>query len=67
MQILELPPEQPNFLLVVFLAAVAGAIILVLGYLFVSFEADHLNFHPRPQHLTSQLILPTHTNRSKLT
>ena len=58
MEIEQLPPKQPNFLLVVLLAAAALLVLFILAYLFVDFDGGHLTFHHHRAHATSQLILP---------
>jgi hypothetical protein len=58
MEIEQLPPKQPNFLLVVLLAAAALLVLFILAYLFVDFDGRHLTFHHHRAHPTSQLILP---------
>jgi hypothetical protein len=67
MEIEQLPPKQPNFLLVVILFGVTLLVVFVLAYLFVSFDGKHLTFHHHHAHPTSQLILPTHAGPSVLT
>jgi hypothetical protein len=58
MEIEQLPPKQPNFLLIVALSALALVVIFILAYLFVRFDGRHLTFHHHPAHPTSQLLLP---------
>jgi hypothetical protein len=58
MEIEQLPPKQPNFLLVVLLAAAALLVLFILAYLFVDFDGRHLTFHHHRAHPTSQLVLP---------
>jgi hypothetical protein len=58
MDIEQLPPKQPNFLLIVGLFCVTILVIFVLAYLFVDFDGKHLTFHHRHVHPTSQLVMP---------
>jgi hypothetical protein len=67
MEIEQLPPKQPNFLLVVILFGVTLLVIFVLAWLFVSFDGKHLTFRHHRAHPTSQLILPIHARLSVLT
>jgi hypothetical protein len=59
MEIEQLPPKQPNFLLVVLLSAAVLLVIFILAYLFIHFDGGHLTFHHHRAHPTSQLVLPT--------
>jgi hypothetical protein len=59
MQLEQLPPNKPNFLLVVLLSGAALIVIFLLAYLFVNFDGKHLTFRHHPAHPTSQLVLPT--------
>jgi hypothetical protein len=67
MEIEQLPPKQPSFLLVVILFCVTLLVVFVLAVLFVRFDGKHLTFQHHHAHPTSQLILPTHTGPSVLT
>jgi hypothetical protein len=66
MEIEQLPPKQPNFLLIVILFCVTLLVVLVLAYLFVSFDGKHLTFGRHHAHPTSQLVLPVHSAPSTL-
>ena len=61
MEIEQLPPKQPNFLLVVILFCVTLLVVFVLACLFVRFDGKHLTFRHRLAHPTSQLVLPAST------
>ncbi len=56
MEIEQLPPKKPNFLLVVALSAVALVVLFILAYLFVDFDGRHLTFrhHQRAPHLAAR-------------
>jgi len=66
MEIEQLPPKQPNFLLIVILFGLSILVIFVLAYFFVSFDGKHLTFRHHPAHPTSQLILPLHSSPTTL-
>jgi hypothetical protein len=67
MEIEQLPPKQPNFLLIVILFGVTLLVVFVLAYYFISFDGKHLTFHHHHAQPTSQLVLPIHTAPSTLT
>lgn len=58
MEIEQLPPKQPNFLLVVILFCVTLLVVFVLAYYFIDFDGKHLTFRHHPAHPTSQRVLP---------
>ncbi len=58
MEIEQLPPKQPNFLLVVLLFGGALIVIFILALFFLRFDGKHLTFRHRQAHPTSQLVLP---------
>jgi hypothetical protein len=58
MEIEQLPPKQPNFLLVVILFGAALIVIFILAILFIGFDGNHLTFRHHRAHPTSQLVLP---------
>ena len=59
MEIEQLPPKQPNFLLVVLLSGAVLVVLFILAYLFVDFNGHHLTFRHHQAHPTSQLVLPS--------
>ena len=59
MDIEQLPPNKPNFLLILILFGVAILVIFVVAYFFVDFDGKHLTFRHHSAHPTSQLIVPT--------
>ena len=63
MEIEQIKPNKPNFLLIVILFFVTILVVFVLAYFFVDFEGGHLNFRHHTQHPTSQLALPAAANR----
>ena len=63
MEIEQIKPNKPNFLLIVILFCVTILVVFVLAYFFVDFEGGHLNFRHHTQHPTSQLALPAAPNR----
>jgi len=65
MEIEQLPPHQPNFLLVVILSGVALIVIFILAILFIGFDGKHLTFRHHRAHPTSQLVLPTSIHSHK--
>jgi len=66
MELEQLPPNKPNFLLILILFGVAILAIFILAYLFVDFDGKHLTFRHHPAHPTSQLIQPAPLASSKL-
>ncbi len=58
MDIEQLPPNQPNFLLVVILFGAALVVIFLLAIFFVHFDGKHLTFRHHHANPTSQLVLP---------
>ncbi len=62
MDIEQLPPNQPNFLLVVILSGVALVVIFILAIVFVHFDGKHLTFRHHHANPTSQLVLPMPSN-----
>lgn len=66
MEIEQLPPKQPNFLLIAVLFCVSLIVIFVLAYFFVSFNGKHLSFSHHSAHPTSQLVLPFHASPTTL-
>jgi hypothetical protein len=57
MEIEQVKPNKPNFLLIVILFCVTILVFFVLAYLFLDFEGGHLTFRHHTQHPTSQLVL----------
>jgi hypothetical protein len=66
MEIEQLPPKKPNFLLIVVLSSVALVLLFILAYLFVDFDGRHLTFRHHQAHPTSQLVLPNSPTPSQL-
>jgi hypothetical protein len=58
MEIEQLPPNKPNFLLILALFGATILVIFVLAYFFVDFDGGHLSFRHHGKHPTSQLVLP---------
>jgi hypothetical protein len=58
MEIEQLPPNKPNFLLILILFGVAILVIFVVAYFFVDFDGKHLTFRHHSAHPTSQFIVP---------
>jgi hypothetical protein len=58
MEIEQLPPHKPNFLLILILFGVAILVIFVVAYFFVDFDGKHLTFRHHSAHPTSHLIVP---------
>ena len=61
MEIEQISPKKPNFLLVLVLFCVSLLVIFVLAYLFLSFDGKHLTMRHHSAHPTSRLILPLHS------
>lgn len=59
MEIEQLPPNQPNFGLVVTLAGITLLAVLVLALVFVRVDGGHLTFRHHQAHPTSELLLPS--------
>ena len=59
MEIEQLNPKRPNFLLIVILFAATILVLFVLALLFLSFDGKHLVFRHHGAHPTSQLVLPS--------
>ncbi len=62
MEIEQLPPKQPNFLLILILFCASLLVLFVLAYFFISFDGKHLIFRHHSAHPTSQLVLPFHSS-----
>ena len=58
MELEQLPPNKPNFLLILILFGVSILVIFVVAYFFVDFDGKHLTFRHHSAHPTSQLIVP---------
>jgi hypothetical protein len=61
MNVEQLPPNKPNFLLILTLFGVTIIVIFVLAWFFLRGDANHLGLRHHPRHPTSQLVLP-HTS-----
>jgi hypothetical protein len=61
MEIEQLPPNRPNFPLVVLLAVGVLFVFFVLAYLFVDFEGHHIHIRRHMANPNAQLILPSST------
>ena len=59
MNVEQLPPNRPNFLLILVLFAVSIILIFVLAWFFIRGNANHLGFRHHSAHPTSQLVLPS--------
>jgi flagellar basal body-associated protein FliL len=66
MEIEQLPPKKPNFLLIVILFCVTLIVVFVIAYFFIAFNGKHLTFHRHTAHHTSQLVLPLHSSPTTL-
>jgi len=64
MEIEQISPKQPNFLLVVLLAGLTILVVFAFALFFVHFDGKHLTFRHHPAHPTSQLVLPAPINAS---
>ena len=56
-QLEQLPPNQPNFLMIVLLFGAALIVIFILAIFFLHLDRNKL-FRHHPPHSTSQLVLP---------
>jgi len=63
MNIEELPPNKPNFGLVVALAVATLLIVFVVAYFTLDWDGKRLVPHDFSKHNTSALHLPTTSNR----
>ncbi len=61
MDIEQLPPNKPNFLLVVLLAVAVLFVFFVLAYYFVDFEGHHIHIRRHAANPNAQLTLPRGT------
>jgi hypothetical protein len=61
MEIEQLPPNKPNFLLVVLLAVAFLFVFFVLAYFFVDFEGHHIHIRHHTANPNSELVLPRST------
>jgi hypothetical protein len=67
MEIEQVSPRKPNFLLILILFCVALVILFVLAYLFIDFDGKHLIFRHHTAHPTSQLVLPARPAPTRIT
>jgi flagellar basal body-associated protein FliL len=58
MEIEQINPRKPNFLLVVILSGITILILFVLALFFIHFDGKHLTFRHHSAHPTSQLRQP---------
>jgi hypothetical protein len=65
MDIEQVNPQKPNFILILALFCVTILAIFVLAYFFIDFEGGHLTFKHHQRHPTSMLVMPS-TNASNL-
>jgi hypothetical protein len=56
MEIEQISPKQPNFLLIVLLSCATILVIFVIALFFVHFDGKHLTFRGHHPHPTSQLL-----------
>jgi hypothetical protein len=63
MDIEQVSPKKPNFLLILILFCATILVIFVLAYLFVDLEGGHLTFRHHARHPTSMLVLPRAAER----
>jgi hypothetical protein len=61
MEIEQVKPNKPNFLLIVILFCVSLLVLLLLAVLFLDVEGGHIHLRHHTQHPTSQLVLPAST------
>jgi hypothetical protein len=59
MEIEQVSPNKPNFLLVVVLSGVVLIGLFILAYLFIDFDGNHLTFRHHHAHPTSRYVLPS--------
>jgi|GEM_PF-1537124 len=58
MEIYQIDPKKPNFLLIVALFCATILVVFVLAWIFVHSDASHLGLRHHNAHPTSQLSLP---------
>jgi hypothetical protein len=58
MDIEQLPPTKPNFLLILILFCASLLVLFLLAFLFLRFDGGHIHLRHHDKHPTSQLILP---------
>jgi hypothetical protein len=58
MEIEQIKPKKPNFLLIVALFCVTILLIFVLAWCFLDFDSGHLGLRHHTQHPTSRLEIP---------
>ncbi len=66
MQVEQLPPNKPNFLLILILFCVSILVVFLLAWLFVHFNSGHLGLRHSTKEPHSQLSLPAQTNPARL-
>jgi hypothetical protein len=66
MEIEQLPPEKPNFLLILILACATILVLFIVAYIFVRSDSGHLGFRHHRAHPTSQLVMPAPAHTSSL-
>jgi hypothetical protein len=59
MEIEQVSPKKPNFLLILILFCVALLLLFVVAYFFIDFDGKHLTFRHHAAHPTSRLVLPS--------
>jgi len=63
MEIEQIAPKKPNFLLVVLLAGAAILVFFALALSFLEIDKGHLSLRHHSAHPTSQLVLPSVAGR----
>jgi hypothetical protein len=66
MQVEQLPPNKPNFLLILILFCASLLVIFVIAWFFLDFNSGHLGLRHHTHHPTSQLALPPSSTASQL-
>ena len=65
MEIEQIKPNKPNFLLIVGLFCATILVMFVLALLFLTFDGSHLRFRHHTQHPTSHLAPPANPHASR--
>lgn len=58
MNVDQLPPNKPNFLLILVLFGVTIIVVFVLAWIFIRGDSNHLGLMHRSHHPTSEMVLP---------
>jgi hypothetical protein len=66
MQVEQLPPNKPNFLLILILFCVSILVIFLLAWLFLHFNSNHLGLRHKTSSPHAQLIHPVSPSATQL-